>query len=234
MSDDQLFIADELGKLADLRDRGLLSDDEFTVQKAVLLSPLREQVPRNEHPQEQTIGLSAEGTDAMRQWEPRGESLRRTGAAWLLLPASLLVGIGSLLPWLTVNDGISTINRNGFQLGQGEGFSVDGLVALLLGIIVGLIGVTAIARASLPSWIRRSPIVVGLGITVAGANSLTGIVPYIRHLRTQFPGISASVGYGVILVIAGGVVAVLSGLTAWSDRRRERRAEPTRSSDRVD
>jgi hypothetical protein len=124
MSDDQLFIADELGKLADLRDRGLLSDDEFTVQKAVLLSPLREQVPRNEHPQEQTIGLSAEGTDAMRQWEPRGESLRRTGAAWLLLPASLLVGVGSLLPWLTVNDGISTINRNGFQLGQGEGFSV--------------------------------------------------------------------------------------------------------------
>jgi len=124
--------------------------------------------------------------------------------------------IGAFLPWWHVTSGAFTVDRNGFQLGVNESFSIDGAIAVGLAVVAILIGITRLTRSSLPSLFQRSPIIVAVGAGISLFSSVQGIRD--THLSgTTIDGIqiaapTSTVGYGVWIVGIGIVLIFLGGL----------------------
>lgn len=142
----------------------------------------------------------------------------RAGVEWALIAAGALMAVGSLLPWAHASVLLSTVDRNGFQLGNHMGFSADGLVMLCFGLIVAMIGAARLTGTAFPPLLQRSPIVLG------GIGLILGIYDY-NQLNQWFRGLSrvanGSIGYGLWVVLVGSGGATLFGLIDWTVKREE-------------
>ena len=82
--------------------------------------------------------------------------------AWLAIIGGLLIGISAFLPWLTATALIDHVSRNGFQLGNNFGFSADGVVCIILGVVTVLVGIARLTNSATPRFLQRSAIVTGI------------------------------------------------------------------------
>lgn len=124
---------------------------------------------------------------------------------WIGLGASAVIVLGSVLPWATVSTPFGSISAAGT-----EG---DGVITLILGVIA-VVGF-AVQR------FRLASIPAGLALAT-GVFDLVNVSRTIGDVDSEFA--RASVGYGLWLVVAGGVVAVLAASVP--KRRPARAARP--------
>jgi hypothetical protein len=130
---------------------------------------------------------------------------------WLAIIAGLIIGISSVLPWVTASVPTETVSRNGFQLGNHFGFSWDGVIAMVLGVITVIIGVVRLTNSSPPRFMARSAIATGIGAALIFGNRYGDLQDYARQFNgSQF--VTASVAYGFWLLAVGAGIAIVSGL----------------------
>jgi hypothetical protein len=113
--------------------------------------------------------------------------------------------VGCLLPWVsytTVFGG--SLDRNAFQLGQDLGFSAQGLVGVVLGLVTVLLGLCRLNRARMPAWLAQSPLWPGIGAGIFLALAFPS--------ATSSTGVFASYGVGIWVFGVGVVTALGSAL----------------------
>jgi hypothetical protein len=195
-------IADELTKLAALRDSGVLSDQELRREKDRVLSA------RSAPAHLRTSTPLGNQTSPTRDTTPSG--------AWLAILGGAGIAISTILPWFTVT-GLIGINRNGFQLGSNNGLTFDGPICMALAVVTILIGISRLTGTSLPKYIQRSTIVTGLGVGVILVNRYSGIHDLVNQVNSH-TDFSASFGYGFWLCGVGAVVALVGGFVLRSSK----------------
>jgi hypothetical protein len=126
-----------------------------------------------------------------------------------------LVAVGAFLPWITTTSAIRG-NRTGIDLGEG-------LIAVGLGAVIAVTGLREVVAAGsrFSRWAAAglAALAIGLGAFEAGAVSdrIKTLDDSIRH--------GASIGGGIYLVIAGGVVALVGGSLLSKARPRPRQKD---------
>lgn len=204
MADDS-SIADELGKLADLRDRGVLTDKEFARQKELLLNGA----------DPDSRDRTWDGSDdrlkpELREFQGLLASTMPVGA-WIAIIGGGLSIIASFLPWVSATAFIVSISRNAFQLGAGNGFSPDGVILVLLGVISIVIGIARLTNSIIPRYIQRSPIVLGLGVAFVAINRLPSIID-LTNGPVNCSSCNASIGFGVYVTFVAAGLMIVGGL----------------------
>jgi hypothetical protein len=121
------------------------------------------------------------------------------------------MAIAAFLPWFTAHVGLVTINRNGFQLGNNYGFSIDGVLLLGFGAIAIAIGISRLTKSQMPRWIQRSTIVVGLAAGVVILLEVPSINNLAHRVESASSFVSAGIGYGLWVAGAGAALAVVAG-----------------------
>ena len=137
--------------------------------------------------------------------------------AWLAVIAGGLAALASFLPWVHFTTGLVSLDRNGWQLGDRLGFSIDGAIVMALGLVTLAIGIAKLTRSATPRYMQRSPIVTGIAIAAVPLLDLSGIHTLIRNATAADSYILGSVGFGVWLAVAAGVIAIVSGLILRSE-----------------
>jgi hypothetical protein len=133
----------------------------------------------------------------------------------LSIGAGALIAVGVFLPWISLTVlGRSGPSRNAFQLGAVDvTFSLEGVIALALGVVAVVIGAAGLTNSALPRFIQRSPIIVGIGAGVLGATRLSELNALVNNANPALKGLgSASIGPGFYTVAAGAGLAVTAGL----------------------
>jgi hypothetical protein len=198
-----LSVADEVGKLAHLRDAGALTEDEFQVEKArVLLGAATPPAP--------PVGADVSSRPPAVAASANSASDDKAGA-FIALAGGALLAISGFLPWFTASVLDVSVSRNGMQLGSGGGFSVDGLVVLLLGLEVLLVGIGRLAGFSMPRYLQRSPIVAGAVAAIWTGLDIPGINNLVNQVRSGSSVVTAAIGFGVFVAIVGGLISILGG-----------------------
>ena len=175
------------------------------------------------------LSSSATGTSSLsasralasgyRQQTLEDASSTTPAGAWLAIIGGLISGIGSFLPWFSATVPLlGTLNRNGFQLGSNDSFSADRLIAILLSIVTIIIGIARLTNSSMPRFIQRSSIVTGIVLIIVGASDIGSVNTMVKNVENGSSSVLASIGFGLYLVIVGGVVALVGGLVL---RRRD-------------
>jgi RNA polymerase subunit RPABC4/transcription elongation factor Spt4 len=129
--------------------------------------------------------------------------------AWLALAGGILMAVGSFLPWMQASAFFVTLHRNGMQMGDNMGFSVDGVVTLVLGVFTCVIGLSRLLHFSMPSFLYRSSVATGL---IAGAITVydaTQIHTFVASIGGE--NVAASLGYGLWVLLVGAALAILGG-----------------------
>jgi hypothetical protein len=143
----------------------------------------------------------------------------------LLISGAVIVG-ACFLPWDVASSTLTTasLSRNGFQLGRNLSFSADGLITLIGGAVIMAIGALGLSRVKLRWTTSYMPVLV------AGIICLDQAVPDISHIHSQVKTgvpLTFSAGYGVWLVLAGAVLAIIVNVIGWtSASRRIARSRP--------
>lgn len=153
--------------------------------------------------------------------------------AWLAIIGGLIIAISSLLPWVTASVFTVTLNRNGFQLGNDNSFSVDGVICIILGVVTVLIGIVRLTNSASPRFIQRSAIVTGIGAGLVYANRYGDLQNFVKGLNAK-PDVTASVAYGFWLLAVGAAITFVSGLILHSASRKMSTRTPTPSSGSAD
>lgn len=126
-----------------------------------------------------------------------------------------LIAAGAFLPWITTTSALRG-NRTGIDL-------AEGFIAVGIGAVIAVIGfrevVAAGSRFSRWAAMGLAALAIGVGAFEAGAAS-DRIKTFDDSVR---PG--ASIGGGIYLVIAGGVVALVGGLLLSKARPRPKRTD---------
>ncbi len=144
---------------------------------------------------------------------------------WLLVVGGALMALGSFLPWDQASAFLIQISRNGMQLGANRGFSVDGLATLLFGIGAAGAGWARLNAGVTPRIARWSPPWLGLaGIVISGWD-LHEISNFDNTIKSA--AVSASIGYGLWLVLVGSVAVLLGGIRGPKSRGVEEAPEPS-------
>jgi hypothetical protein len=144
---------------------------------------------------------------------PRPEDRSDVAGALITIFGGVLLVVSAFLPWMSAHLLIAPINRNAYQLGANGGFSADGLVLTLLGLVAILIGITRSQRATLPVYVGRSPIIVGIVGVIVPLARVGSIHDLVQQVNSNGSGlVSAAVGFGVWLAIFAGVITVIGGL----------------------
>jgi hypothetical protein len=129
--------------------------------------------------------------------------------AWLALAGGLLMAVGSFLPWLQATVFVTTITRNGMQMGDNMGFSADGVITLVLGVITCVIGLSRLLHFSMPRFLYSSTVITGL---IAGAITIydaTQVHKFVASIGNN--SVTASMGYGLWVLLIGCALAILGG-----------------------
>jgi len=142
---------------------------------------------------------------------PPSEARPDVAGALITIFGGVLLIVSAFLPWLSAQAFVASVSRNAFQLGDQMGFSPDGLVLVLLGLVAVLIGATRLMKASLPRWVQRSPIIVGIGALLVPISEVGAINDLARQVSTASDLATASVGFGVWLAILAAAVTVVGG-----------------------
>lgn len=124
----------------------------------------------------------------------------------------VLLLASAFLPWSTATIGLAALNRNAYQLGAHLSFSAQGLVLTLLGLVAALIGITRCLRAGLPSFVQRSPIVVGIVALLLSLGEIGPINDLAHRVTATSSLASASIGFGLWLAILAALITVVGGL----------------------
>lgn len=124
---------------------------------------------------------------------------------WVVLVASALVIIGSLMPWATLG------------VFSADGTSGDGVITL----IVGFVGVGGILLLGFSTWHPMlTRVVTTLGVLCALATSFYDTVhvssEHITFLGSQ---ISPNVGSGLWLCLIGSIVATVALIIDWRNSK---------------
>lgn len=131
--------------------------------------------------------------------------------AWLAIISGVLAVVASFLPWVHFSAVFVSVDRNGFQLGQGESFSAAGLIVLLLGVVTAVIGIAKLTSSATPRYMQRSSIVTGIAIIVVAAGEISPIHGLINNVESASSAATGSVGFGLWLAIVSGALAVVAG-----------------------
>jgi hypothetical protein len=134
------------------------------------------------------------------------------GGGVITICGGLLAVLSAFLPWMSAHVLLATLDRNAFQLGANLGFSADGLVLVLLGLVAVLIGITRAVRASMPPFVQRSPIIVGIGLAVVPAARVGSISHLAQSVSANSSLASASVGFGLWLAFFAAAITFIGGL----------------------
>jgi hypothetical protein len=143
---------------------------------------------------------------------------RRTVGASLVLLGGLMVAVGSFLPWTVAYTGFETITRNGFALGANHGFSIEGLLILLDGLLLGYIGLSRLFRFDMVPYVSGSAIWVGGVALVYFIWVYSAIPDFIASLKKD--GISANEGPGGSVIVLGCLLAISAGFLLRSAQKR--------------
>lgn len=134
--------------------------------------------------------------------------------AYLAVIAGVVMSVGSFLPWITAHVGLVSLNRNAYQLGNDYGFSIDGVIVLVMGVITVAIGISRYTRFWIPRWIQRSSIVTGLvgGLVALGdISSIDDLAHKVESASSSLVTVTAGVGYGLPITVVGAGLAIIAG-----------------------
>lgn len=137
--------------------------------------------------------------------------------AWLAVVAGGLAALASFLPWVHFTTGLVSLDRNGWQLGNGLSFSIDGAIILILGLATLVIGIAKLTRSATPRYMQSSPIVTGIAIAAVPLLELSSIHTLIRNASSADSYLVGSVGFGLWLAVAAGAIAIISGFILRSE-----------------
>jgi hypothetical protein len=146
------------------------------------------------------------------------DTSRASGGGWFSLVGGLLIVAGSLLPWTHAQVLAAIVDRNGMQLGANSGFSVVGLVTLILGLITCLIGLSTVAHFQMPRFVQRSSIITGVVAAALVALNIPTLEHYVQTVQATSALAQASLGYGLWLVFIGCALSITGGLVVRASR----------------
>jgi hypothetical protein len=141
---------------------------------------------------------------------------------WTVVAAGVLVALGSLLAWMTASAGIISLSRNAFQMGDHESMTADGPIVMVLGLVLVGIGVARLTNTSMPRFVQRSPIIVGLGVGLVLGYDYHSIHQWALSLNSS--GALGSVGTGFWVCCVGDALAIVAGIGLMSSERRAKQA----------
>lgn len=217
------FIADELRKLAALREDGIISQAEFEAQKARLLSDEASQTA----PQTAVI-QSTPGRRIL--------SASTVPAASFTIIGGVIAGVSSFLPWVSGTGPFLSISRNAYELGANDGFSIEGIIVVVLGAIAIIIGIVWLTDTDLPSsllrfpsfprlteseasrYLQLSPFVLGVAIAAVAGIGIPSINGLVHRVQDNCQGAcTASMGYGVYAAFVGAGFMIVAALVLHSE-----------------
>lgn len=142
------------------------------------------------------------GSGSMRPMPRRMAAQARPLPGLLVLAGGLAAVIGVFMPWVQASRPGASISENGIRIGTFGTLFLGGLAA---------------ARGA--SMLRPAPFTRRLGSPVVGGVLIAGLMALrwslinqaVADYRAQ-PGVTANIGVGVWLVIAGAACIVLGGL----------------------
>jgi hypothetical protein len=143
-----------------------------------------------------------------------GSRQRDVAHAALAMAGGGLIAASSVMPWFAVDLNGSQFVRNGFQLGNDLGFSVDGAVALSVGLASVAVGMAAVRRSELPTRWGGVPLVAGLVALVLVAGQLPSLEALGSYVTSGYGAGSAGPGVGLDVLVAGAGLAILGGVVA--------------------
>ena len=125
---------------------------------------------------------------------------KRKESAILALVGGVAVVVGSLMPWATITAIFGTISVAGTQ--------GDGTITLVLGGVLGVLALLdLVGTTSISKWLY-----VGFGVAAAGVGGFDWVNLSQRLGEAQSEFVQASVGIGLVIVVGGGILAVVGGL----------------------
>ncbi len=152
------------------------------------------------------------GRPSARSGIPDTTSLGRNKAGMLSLIGGLAVVIGVFLPWVSSTNGAITDSHNGMSIGT--------YGTLFLGAMAAAGGFGSMQR-------RPSPLAAARGGSLINGALILGLMAlrwgtlqdYLEEARS-FPGVTASIGPGVWLAMAGGLMVLAGGAMTWVQRQK--------------
>jgi hypothetical protein len=140
-----------------------------------------------------------------------GPIVRRTSElpGVLVLGGGALVVIGVFLPWITAAGPAATATESGLKIGT-WGTLILGAFAIARG--------ASLLRPETFKFSLGTPIVGGALILVLMAIRWSSLQDALTYLRS-FPGVTASIGIGVWVVVAGAVLVIVGGVLSAPSRR---------------
>jgi hypothetical protein len=125
-------------------------------------------------------------------------------AAWVVVfVGAVLLVVGALLPWGEATSPTASFSSDGI-----DGNGAITLIAAVVLVIVFLV----VQRASTAAWLVIATAVVAGAIGVRDASDLSDKAS--RLVDQGPPGVTAEVGVGVWVTIAGAVIALVGGIMA--------------------
>jgi hypothetical protein len=104
------------------------------------------------------------------------------------------------MPWATVTTIFGTISVPGTQ--------GDGTITLVLGGVLGVLALLdLVGSTNISKWLY-----VGFGVAAAGVGGFDWVNLSQRLGEAQSELVRASVGIGLVIVVGGGILAVVGGL----------------------
>lgn len=161
------------------------------------------------------MALPTPGRTAYAVVDSPGMSSIRAVASGAAIVATALAIAGSLVAWVSLDNGFDTFSANGFDYGYitdwGDSAGKDGIIIVVLGLAIGLLGAA--------QFTARHPALPALTVAAGIATVTTAgyiAIETVSDLRSE-RDVSTSqaidwLGAGLYLVIAGGIVAVVSGI----------------------
>jgi hypothetical protein len=120
----------------------------------------------------------------------------------LVLVGGLLAVVGVLLPWIS----LGAISRSGMDMGG------DANIVLGAGLVACLIAAGNGSKRTLGTTGQLLSSLAGLSIVAVGVVDYQELSNRVRSLEDSPLGAAASVGLGLYVCIAGGVLTVVGGL----------------------
>jgi hypothetical protein len=130
-------------------------------------------------------------------------------AGWLVLTGGILVLVGVFLPWITVTGPAGTFSESGKDASE-WGFLILGGFATVRGL--------SMARPGIFRFQLGTPLIGGVILAVLVAFRWSDLQKALDDVRS-LPGVTASLGIGFWVVIAGTALVLLGGIMAMQRRR---------------
>jgi len=119
--------------------------------------------------------------------------------------------VGVFLPWVTASVLGVGISVSGWDAYSTLG-SYEPLIVLIVAIVTLLVAV--LTKGMIQKW---GTTIFGLITLILGAYYAMNVAS-VAGDAAQFVGVTVSVGYGLYLVIVGGIVALIGGIMAFMEK----------------